>query len=158
MIFLQKKKNKKKWRVAENHLSCVICQVSHVTWHIPCVPCHMLRVNCHLFPVHREAGFPRWHTQTHRQTTDGHRNLETELAQRADSVKVNAVFFLGRIWLKHYGCSQVCDIEEKITQIQQKPWFCFNSCSIYPPPDLAVATVLAHYNTHKGKFSTQKLI
>ena len=31
--------------------------------------------------VHREAGFPRWHTQTHRQTTDGHRNLDTELAQ-----------------------------------------------------------------------------
>ena len=27
--------------------------------------------------------------QTHRQTTDGHRNLKTESAQRADSVKIN---------------------------------------------------------------------
>ena len=37
-------------------------------------------------PVHREAGFPRWHTQTH--TTDGHRNLETKSAQCSDLVKM----------------------------------------------------------------------
>ena len=39
-------------------------------------------------PVHRErilsGGTDR---QTHRHTTNGHRNLETESAQRADTVK-----------------------------------------------------------------------
>ena len=38
--------------------------------------------------VHREARFPQWHTHTDRHTTHGHRNLQTELAQRANSVKM----------------------------------------------------------------------
>ena len=38
-------------------------------------------------PVQREALFPRWHTQTHTDTTHGHRDLETESAQCANSVK-----------------------------------------------------------------------
>ena len=43
--------------------------------------------------VHWEAGFLRWHTQTHRQTTNGQRDLETESAQLADSVKTKHPFF-----------------------------------------------------------------
>ena len=39
-------------------------------------------------PVHREAGFPRLHTETHRQTTEGHCNLETESAKWVKSVKI----------------------------------------------------------------------
>ena len=38
--------------------------------------------------VHREAVFWLWHTQTHTRATDGHCNLEAELAQRADSVRI----------------------------------------------------------------------
>ena len=33
-------------------------------------------------PVHREAGFLRWHTHTDRHKTHGHCNLEAELAHR----------------------------------------------------------------------------
>ena len=40
-------------------------------------------------PVHSEAALPRWQTQTHRHMTHGHRNLETELAQGALSVKTD---------------------------------------------------------------------
>ena len=32
-------------------------------------------------PVHQEAEFPRWHTQTHTQTSHRHWNLEAESAQ-----------------------------------------------------------------------------
>ena len=32
-------------------------------------------------PVYPEAGFLQWHTQTHRHTTHGHHDLETELVQ-----------------------------------------------------------------------------
>ena len=45
-------------------------------------------------PVHREAGFLQWHTQTHTHTTSGHRNLETESAQRADSAKIEQTLAL----------------------------------------------------------------
>ena len=43
---------------------------------------------------HGEVGFPQWYT---RQTTDGHRNLETALAQRANSVKMSN-------WWTHNQC------------------------------------------------------
>ena len=38
-------------------------------------------------PVHREAKFLPWHILTHTHTTHGHRDLETEWAEWADSVK-----------------------------------------------------------------------
>ena len=39
-------------------------------------------------PIHWEAGSPRWHTHTDTHTTNGHCDLETEWAQRADLMKI----------------------------------------------------------------------
>ena len=43
-------------------------------------------------PVHREVGFLQWYRQTDRQLTTTH-DVETELAQRADSVKMHMKVF-----------------------------------------------------------------
>ena len=88
------------------HMSCVMCHVLCVTGHLSTAKnttkfqnaknietTKTRKVQRHanisdmLFnqksPVHREMGFPRWHTQT----TSGHCDLETESAQWANSVK-----------------------------------------------------------------------
>ena len=49
-------------------------------------------------PVQREARFPLWHTQTDGLTTDRHCNLETELAQWADTVKKKVVGILSQCY------------------------------------------------------------
>ena len=53
-------------------------------------------------PVNWEAGFPQCHTQTERHRTQGYRDLEIELAQWADSVKIKVHIraALSCIWTK----------------------------------------------------------
>ena len=50
-------------------------------------------------PIHQEVGFPQWHGHT----TFGHHNIETELAQWADQVKISHIFF-------EYVCSYKVDL------------------------------------------------
>ena len=77
------------------HVSYVRCQVSGIRCQGSSVRCHVSHVACHLSPTPTAkdpppagggSAFPRLHT--HRHTTDRHCNLETEWAQRANSVKI----------------------------------------------------------------------